>query len=72
MTYVVQRMQDGRSLTILSTQSRYEAMAVYNALTGQRWVLEIHETGGQIIRSSDDDGQAAAYAANNQRAEEPA
>jgi hypothetical protein len=67
-TYVVQVMDGGRAKPLLTTQSRYEAMAVYNGLAAlPKWVLEVHESGGRVVRSSDDDGQFAAFAANNQK-----
>jgi hypothetical protein len=67
-TYVVQVMEAGRAQTALTTTSRYEAMSVYNMLTApQRWVLEVHGTGGRIVRSTDEDGEAAGFAARNQK-----
>jgi hypothetical protein len=43
-------------------------MAVYNGLAAlPKWVLEVHESGGRVVRSSDDDGEAAAFAANSQK-----
>jgi hypothetical protein len=66
-TYVVQVMEAGRAQTALTTTSRYEAMAVYNGLAAlPKWVLEVHESGGRVVRSSDDDGEAAGFAARNQ------
>lgn len=68
--YIVEVLENGRSTAVLTTASRYAAMACYNELprTDKR-VLAITNTGGEVIRLSDEDGLAAAYAANNQRIE---
>lgn len=54
---------------IMRYMRRYEAMAAYNNMEGRRRVIVEFERNWEVIRSSDEDGRAADYAANNQRSE---
>ncbi len=52
---------------VLRYLSRYTAMAAYNGMDGRRRVIVEHERTWEVIRTSDDDGVAAEYAARNRR-----
>lgn len=65
--YVIQVDRGQGWETAIKAKDWYTAHSAYNQMTEQpRQLLFIGKDGGQVIRTSDEDGHAAGFAARNQ------